>query len=96
MKNLLATILTLIFYLPVNLYLMLFGRDMYPCSFDQVKDTWLGMLDRGAEPPDEDGGEAEATLAIGWQVLYKEHQEGKLTDEELASKVTQLIKGGKE
>lgn len=44
MKNVLATILSIILYIPVNIYQFIFERDFCPCPFGAVRDAWLDVL----------------------------------------------------
>lgn len=44
MKNIFATILSVLLFLPVNLYLMIFARDVFPCEFEVVRDTTIEAL----------------------------------------------------
>lgn len=44
MRTFLVAILSAIFYIPVNLYLMVFARDMFPCDLEVVQDAWIEIL----------------------------------------------------
>lgn len=97
MKNLIAAILSIILYPGVNLYLLVFARDVSPCSLEDVKGELLNMFIGEPGPEQDDAGydsEDEQTLVFGCRVLWQEYQDGKIKDEELAKKITGLIKGG--
>jgi hypothetical protein len=45
MKELIAFVLALIAWLPVNIYLYFRARDIFPCDLSMVKNEWLEIME---------------------------------------------------